>query len=84
MGVCGAFLAVELLRRGEEPLEAATQVLRRIIDDFALDQQAQVGLIVLRRDGQWSSASLRSGFQVAVRSHERDELQAPARVMLND
>jgi isoaspartyl peptidase/L-asparaginase-like protein (Ntn-hydrolase superfamily) len=84
MGVCGAYLAVELMRRGDPPLTAATAVLQRIIDCFSLDAQAQVGLIVLRRDGSFASAALRSGFQVALRTPEIDELQAPSRVMLLD
>ncbi len=82
MSVCGTFLAVELLRRGASPLDAAVEVLERIQKVHQLTPQDQVGLIVLRKDRQWSAASLREGFRVAVREVDRDELIAPNRVLL--
>lgn len=74
MSVCGAFLAVESLRRGDEPSRAARNVIDRIAEHFALSDDDQVGVIVLRADGSWSSAALRPGFRVAVRSADRDQL----------
>ena len=35
MGVCGSFLAVELMGRGASPLDAACEVLQRILDNYA-------------------------------------------------
>src|SRR5436190_6133893 len=84
MGVCGSFLAVELLRRGAAPLEAAMEVLRRIASSYPLGGEDQVGVIVLKPNGAWSAAALRDGFRVAVRDRERDELVNPERVLLSD
>jgi isoaspartyl peptidase/L-asparaginase-like protein (Ntn-hydrolase superfamily) len=74
MSVCGAFLAVESLRRGDEPTRAARAVIDRIAEHFTLSEDDQVGVIVLRPDGAWSSAAVRPGFRVAVRTADRDEL----------
>ena len=74
MGVCGAFLAVESMRRGADPKSAAVELIRRIRDSYALGDEDQVGVIVLRRDGTWSAGALTSGFSVAVRLPDRDGL----------
>lgn len=74
MGLCGSFLAVELMRRGASPAEAALEVLRRVTAEYDLHENHQVGLITLTPAGEWSAASLRPGFKVAVRTQERDEL----------
>jgi isoaspartyl peptidase/L-asparaginase-like protein (Ntn-hydrolase superfamily) len=82
MGVCGTFLAVEAMRRGATPLEAAVEVLGRIIESYPLREEHQVAVIALDRGGRWSSAALRGGYQTAVRTPGRDELVPPERVML--
>jgi len=82
MGVCGSFLAVEAMRRGASPLDAAVEVMSRIKNSFELETEDQVGIIVLSKTGLWNSASLRPGFRTAVRTTERDELVDPDRVLL--
>jgi L-asparaginase/N4-(beta-N-acetylglucosaminyl)-L-asparaginase len=82
MGVCGAFLAVEEMRRGASPADAAAEVLRRIAESRTLDAGHQAGLITLAPDGAWSSASLRPGFKVAVKTAGRDELLDAGHVLL--
>ena len=82
MGVCGTFLAVEAMRRGATPLEAAVEVLERIIQTYTLREEHQVAIITLDRGGRWSSAALRGGYRTAVRTRTRDELVEPERVML--
>jgi isoaspartyl peptidase/L-asparaginase-like protein (Ntn-hydrolase superfamily) len=82
MGVCGAFLAVEEIRRGASPADAAAEVLRRIAESRTLDAGHQVGLVTLAPDGAWSSASLRPGFKVAVRTPDRDDLLDAGQVLL--
>ena len=78
MGVCGAFLAVEHMRHGARPAEAAAAVIRRIRQSYDLRDDDQVGVITLGKDGDWGSAGLKCGFRVAVRSEARDELvEAP-------
>ena len=44
MGVCGSFLAVELMRAGREPPEALASVLERITNRFKLTEDHQVAL----------------------------------------
>jgi len=82
MAVCGTFLAVEEMRRGASPAEAAMVVMRRIAESRKLRDTDQVGLIALAPTGEWSSAALRPEFRVAVRTPERDELLDCGRVLL--
>jgi N4-(beta-N-acetylglucosaminyl)-L-asparaginase len=82
MGVCGAFLAVEEMRRGASPAEAAAEVLRRIVESRTLEAGHQAALITLAPDGRWSSAALRPGFKVAVKSSGRDDLVESEQVLL--
>ncbi len=83
MGVCGTFLAVEAMRRGATPLDAAVEVLERIGQSYTLREEHQVAIITLDRQGRWSSAALRGGYHTAVRTPTRDELVEPERVMLS-
>jgi N4-(beta-N-acetylglucosaminyl)-L-asparaginase len=78
-GVCAAFLAVETLRRGAPPRDAATEPLTRIRRSYAgqLTDRDQVAIIVLTPAGDFTSASLRPGFKLAVRSEEQNELLEP-------
>src|SRR5207249_2779040 len=82
MGVCGSFLAVELMRQGKMPVEAAMQVILRVADSYDLGPQDQVGIITLSPNGKWSSAALRGGFRVAIREATRHEMVEPAFVLL--
>jgi isoaspartyl peptidase/L-asparaginase-like protein (Ntn-hydrolase superfamily) len=82
MGVCGTFLAVERMHRGASPAEAAAEVVRRVAETYDLAPEHQVGIITLAPSGEWSSAAIRPGFRVAVRTPDRDELTDPAHVLL--
>ena len=82
MGVCGTFLAVERMGQGDSPAEAASEVVRRIGEAYDLKDDHQVGIITLSPEGAWSSASLRPGFRVAVRTADRDDLLDPDCVLL--
>lgn len=62
MGVCGSFLAVELMRQGREPLEALMETLRRIDRRCRPEPQQQAAMLAIRADGAWASAALRPGF----------------------
>lgn len=77
MGVCGTFLAVECLRRGATPEEAAAEVIRRIAASYSDLDNKQAAIIVLSAKGGWGAAALRPGFQVAVRSPTEDALREP-------
>jgi L-asparaginase/N4-(beta-N-acetylglucosaminyl)-L-asparaginase len=82
MGVCGTFLAVEAMRRGASPREAAVEVLQRILHNYTLREEHQAAIITLDCQGRWSSAALRPGYHTAVRTPTRDELVEPEQVML--
>jgi isoaspartyl peptidase/L-asparaginase-like protein (Ntn-hydrolase superfamily) len=84
MGICGSFLAVEAMRRGACPLEAAVEVLDRVMKSYDLTPEDQLGVITLNNRGEWSGASLRNGFSIAVKSATRDELVDSPQVMLKD
>ena len=77
MGVCGAMLAVECIRRGDEPLDALLTVLRRIDAAYEMLPTHQIGLVALRADGTMASAALRDGFKVACTMAGHDEAAPP-------
>ena len=66
MGVCGSFLAVELMRQGRTPAEALTEVMRRVLASYEIKPQHQVAMMALSPAGVWACASLRPGFSVWV------------------
>jgi len=82
MGVCATFLAVDRMGQGASPAEAAAEVVHRIAGAYDLAENDQVGIITLAPDGAWSSAAVRPGFRVAVRTPDRDELVEPNTVLL--
>jgi N4-(beta-N-acetylglucosaminyl)-L-asparaginase len=82
MGVCGSFLAVELMGRGVSPLDAAREVIQRVVDSYQLQEEDQVAVLAVHPSGQWSSAALRPGYRTAVRTSTRDELADPDCVLL--
>jgi N4-(beta-N-acetylglucosaminyl)-L-asparaginase len=82
MGVCGSFLAVELMGRGASPSEAARGAIERVIESYELCDEDQVAIIALHPSGQWGAASLRPGYNTAVRTSTRDEMAAPDCVLM--
>ncbi len=84
MGVCGTFLAVEAMRRGASPLDAALEVLARIDRSYKLSEQDQVGIIVMSRDGNLGTAALRKGFEVAIADESGVRVEPPAFVKFPD
>jgi N4-(beta-N-acetylglucosaminyl)-L-asparaginase len=82
MGVCGSFLAVELMGRGASPADAARDVLQRIVDSYELHDEDQAAIIAVHPAGQWSAAALRPGYHTAVRTSSRNELADPDCVLL--
>ena len=74
LGTCATFLAVERMRAGDSPGQAIAAVLERVSKSYKLKKRQQCALIALRTDGKWSSGGLLSGFRVAVRTSEENEL----------
>lgn len=66
MGICGAYAAVEGLRAGHSPIEAARRVLERVDEFFEPNEKHQVGMITCTADGTYASVALRDGFRAAV------------------
>jgi L-asparaginase/N4-(beta-N-acetylglucosaminyl)-L-asparaginase len=81
MGICGAMLGVECMRRGDDPLDALMEVLRRVDSAYDLDPAHQIGLVAIRVDGTVASAALREGFKVACTTRGRNEAMPPDRVL---
>lgn len=82
MGVCGSFLAVELMRGGVSADDAAVRVLERIRDAYEMKDDYQVGIITLRADGEWASAALREGYTTYRTSNEGTEREQPGKILL--
>ena len=80
--VCGCFLAVELLRRGAAPIDAACISLRRIVEHHDLQPHHQAAFIVLKHDGTYGSAALRPGFKISYRDAETNLVRDADEVVL--
>ena len=81
-GVCGAMLAVECIRRGDEPLDALLTVLRRIDAAYEMLPTHQIGLVALQPTAPWPRCA--SGFKVACTMAGRDEAVPPDVVLHRD
>ena len=81
MGVCGSFLAIEQLRMGRTPQQAAHAVMNRMLDAYKLGKDDQVGIIILKPDGAWTSLALRKGFSVSVHDANRCEVVASPHIL---
>jgi N4-(beta-N-acetylglucosaminyl)-L-asparaginase len=71
--VCGAFLAVELMRQGKSPEEALLEVMRRVIamsEKRLLDDRGRpyfdLSYYAVTKDGRYAGSSAYEGFQYAV------------------
>lgn len=84
MRVCGTFLIVEEMRRGETPEVAIHRALKRIIQVTSPLPKQQAAFIALRKDGRWAAGALRPGFQVAVTSSTGDGLLNPQIVLSHE
>lgn len=84
MRTSGCFLAVERLRLGDSPQQAAVAVIDRIRASCDIHPDHQAAIIVLAPDGAWSAAALRPGFRVAVRTNSIEELRPAPHVSLLD
>lgn len=80
----GSFAICELMRRGAAPLDAALEVLRRVVEQARRGARWQPALLgadgqpafnlqyyVVARDGRYAGASLKPGGQFAVSDSER-------------
>lgn len=83
MSVCGAFLAVEEMRRGATPAAAALAVIERIAAEHEVREEHQAVMLVMDARGNWSAAALRPGYRTAVTGLGfRETLMAPSSIVL--
>ena len=75
--VCGSFLAVEALREGCHPIEAAGRVIERIDEVASPAADDQVAVIVLAADGRIGSAARLPGFRLLVSSEQGHQCMSP-------
>ena len=83
MGCCGAFLAVESMRRGAQPVDAMLEVLARITSDHEITPAHQVCLVALTPEGSYASVALRPGFRMSVSCGDRHEAIDPDAILLD-
>ena len=77
MGTCAAHAAVECLRRGMSPQDAAQTVLERIDASFELEKHHQVGIIVCTSKGVHCTAAIRDGFRSVVGDSKEARVEEP-------
>jgi isoaspartyl peptidase/L-asparaginase-like protein (Ntn-hydrolase superfamily) len=81
MGACGAYAAVEAMRGGLSPLDAALRVLERIDGLFDLEEHHQVAMITCDASGNYAAVALRSGFRAVVGDSDGVRVIEPDRVL---
>ena len=79
-----SFLAVEAMRRGEPPAVALELALERVRAAHPLDAAEQLAMVALAPDGRWGHATLRAGYETAVRASTGAELRAPEPLLSED
>jgi isoaspartyl peptidase/L-asparaginase-like protein (Ntn-hydrolase superfamily) len=67
MGLCGAFLVVEAMRRGASPADAVREAVERMARAYELQPHHQAAFLAMGRDGSFAAAALRPGYRTAVR-----------------
>lgn len=83
-GVCGSFLAVEMMRRGHSPLEALREVLGRIASRYRLQPEHQTAFLAVNTAGEWASAALRPGFRHTITDGHGSRVEDPHLVLLSE
>jgi N4-(beta-N-acetylglucosaminyl)-L-asparaginase len=84
MGICGAFLVVESMRRGASPLDAVRDAVERIASTYPVEAHHQAAFVALAPDGRLATAALRPGYRTAVRDAEGARAVEPDFVALPD
>jgi N4-(beta-N-acetylglucosaminyl)-L-asparaginase len=77
MGVCGAFLVVEAMRRGASPHDAVRQAVERLSRSYALEPHHQAAFLAMSRDGVVAAAALRPGYRSSVRDRDGARTEEP-------
>lgn len=72
--VAGSAIVVELMRQGKSPQEACEEAVKRIMDKHQNLDNLQVGFLALDKYGNYGSASVYAGFNMALKDHKNDLL----------
>ena len=73
-----SFVAVEELRRGATPQQAADGAIRRIVRKNPNVADYQVGILVMDFAGRTGAAAVQKGFTYAVRDPSEDRISPAA------
>lgn len=72
--VAGSAMVVELMRHGKTPQEACKEVVDRIMKKHENVEGLQVGFIALNKNGEYGCHSVYQGFNIAVKTNDKDEM----------
>lgn len=75
MKTLGTFLVVELMRNGMSPSKACEEAVKRIAKKIPDYKQHQIGYIALNKSGEYGSYCIQPGFNFAVKTEDKTELQ---------
>lgn len=75
MKTLGSFLVVELMRNGKTPGEACEEAVKRIARKIPDYQEHQVGFIALNIKGEYGSFCIQPGFNFAVKTGDKMQLE---------
>jgi len=84
MGICGAFLVVETMRRGASPAEAVRLAVERLASAYRLEAHHQAAFLALGRNGDFAAAALRPGYRTSVRDADGARAAEPEFIALAD
>lgn len=75
MKTLGTFLVVELMRNGMSPSKACEEAIKRIAKKIPDYKQHQIGYIALNKLGEYGSFCIQPGFNFAVKTEGKTELE---------
>ena len=75
MKTLGTFLVVEFMRNGMAPSEACEEAVKRITKKIPDFENHQIGYIALNTEGEYGSYSIQRGFNFAVKTDDKTELE---------
>ncbi|MBR9923335.1 MAG: N(4)-(beta-N-acetylglucosaminyl)-L-asparaginase [Bacteroidetes bacterium] len=76
--VAGSAIIVEMMRHGMSPQEACEEACKRVIQKHEDVSNLQVAFIALSKTGEYGTASLHKGFNMALRTDKLDTMQEAA------
>lgn len=79
--IAGSHTVVELMRQGHSPQKACEMAVNRIIRKHDNLENLQVGFVALNKFGEYGSHSVYAGFNVAVKTTEKAELEDAPYIM---